>query len=136
MKKILCLASSLFLTVAVLLSSPAGAQDVSPSSPGEQPLSLEVKKFWCMDSRYHIEFSVINKYTYDIRPTVAFKLFEGNTVFAIKRMILDVPAGSDGSDIRKVTLENPCRGDKAAVVGRVFDPRDINRVGIWLNQVP
>ncbi|MBN1104918.1 MAG: hypothetical protein JXL84_16000 [Deltaproteobacteria bacterium] len=126
MKKVLFLVNAFFLLGLILLSSPAGAQF----------LRLDIKEFWCMDGRYHIEFSVVNKYTHDMQVTVAFKLFDEKNLFACKRVLLDVPAGADGSDPHNVSVEAPCRGLNAVLEGKLFDHDDRSRVGIWLMHCP
>lgn len=136
MKRVLLAANFIFLLALVLFSLPAGAQDPASSAPRDELLRLEIKGFWCMDDRYHIEFSVINRYDYEIRPSVAFKLFDKDVLFAVKTVVLDVPAGADGSDTREVSIEETCRGGTVDILGKVFHPRDSNRVRIWLNQSP
>jgi hypothetical protein len=126
MKKVMLLANIFSVLCLILFSSPAEAQF----------LRLDIKEFWCMDDRYQIKFSVVNKYTYNMQITVAFKLSEKETLLACKKVVLDVPASSDGSDVHNVSIEAPCEGASPVLDAKLFTPDDRNRVGIWLMHCP
>ena len=99
-------------------------------------LSLNVKEFSCKEDGYSVKFGVINSYTYGRNPTLAFKVVEGEQVLACETITLNVPAGSDGSDLHEVTFNLRCEDKQLNLQYRIFERRAANRVGVWLEDCP
>lgn len=99
-------------------------------------LDLDVKDFTCSDGKYGLKFGVINHYTYDRNPTIAFKLVRGEQILGCQTVSLNVPAGADGSELQEVYFHLPCKQEGVTIRFRIFERRDRNRVGVWTADCP
>lgn len=119
------LALALFIPLA-LFSLADGAE-----------LSIKVHEFVCRDGHYLVRFGVINTYTYNPQPIVAFKIIRNGQILDCKTTNLDVAPGEDGSPSYRVIFELSCGQDEApSLQYLIFDRRARNRVGIWLGDCP
>jgi hypothetical protein len=107
----------------------------SPLAHGRN-LDIDVKDFTCDGGKYYLRFGVINHYTYDRNPTLAFKLVQGDRVLNCKTVDLYVPAGADGSNVQELYFDLGCEEEVVSLQFRVFERRDRNRVGVWLADCP
>lgn len=120
-------ALALALLMPLALLCPAGGAE----------LSIKVHQFICSDGHYLVRYGMINTYTYNPQPIVAFKVMRGDQVLDCKTAAPDVSPGQDGSPAYSVTFDRSCRPDEAVSLQyRVFDRRARNRVGIWLGDCP
>ncbi|GEM_PF-6644732 len=119
------------LTLALLLFWPAGAicQDL---------IEIKVERFTCDGKQYRILYRVSNKYTYDRKPTIAFRVERDGKVVGCVEETVNLPAGAEDSEPREVTIEVPCDPTDTGQVLKVryFMRRDIDRMGYWLSDCP
>jgi hypothetical protein len=114
------------LVTFVLVASIEGAE-----------LGIKVQQFVCKDSHYTVTFGVINTYTYNPQPIVAFKVVRKDAVLECKSVSLDAAPGEDGTTVRELKFDLPCTPEEtASLQHRVFDRRSRNRVGLWLGDCP
>ena len=125
MRKVLLL--GLVSLLALLFSLP---------SARAQNLDVILGDFYCLEEKYVIKFGVVNSYTFQREPTIAFKILDGKQALACKEVTLTVPAGSDGSEIQEIALDGPCTKGEVTLEARVFDQAVRNRVGPWLSDCP
>jgi hypothetical protein len=97
---------------------------------------LVVEEFSCDEGKYVIRFGVVNEYTYERNPTVAFKILQGGKPLACQSISLSVAAGSDGSEIHQVIINAPCGEEDVNLNARLFPRVERNKAGPWLSDCP
>lgn len=108
-----------------------------PAPVRAQDLDIVVQDFICSGGRYLILFGVVNTYTVERHPAVAFKVLRNGVPAGCKSMTLTVPPGADGSETRKIFIDAPCDEAADTVLNSKIYPRHYwNRVGPWLADCP
>ncbi|PKN61565.1 MAG: hypothetical protein CVU57_28835 [Deltaproteobacteria bacterium HGW-Deltaproteobacteria-15] len=126
--------ASFVLGIGLILEALTLATPVHAANPGN--LSVVLTEFTYDKGKYRIKFGVINKNTYDRRPTIAFKVLDGSRPLSCTRLTLNVPAGSDGSALQEITVDGPAANGEAKVEAMIFDGRNRDRAGPWLSDCP
>jgi hypothetical protein len=119
---LLCIASLLILS---LFSLAHGRE-----------LDLYIKEFKCTKEKYILKFGVINKFTYNRQPTVAFKIRKMDKILACKKIPITVPEGSDGSKVHEVTFDIECGEELLSFSAKLFERSVLNRLNFWLSDCP
>ena len=126
MRKTMLIAGLLWMS-ALLFSSALEAGEID----------VDIKAFVCSEGIYFIRFSVMNHYTYDCNPTIAFKIIKDGRPIACNRITLRVPAGADGSREHEFFIETICsEQDQVTLESRLFKRDHRNEVGPWLGDCP
>ena len=100
-------------------------------------MDVDIKAFVCSEGIYFIRFGVINRYTYDTNPTIAFKIIKDGRPIACERITLRVPPGADGSRKHELFIETICSaGERVTLESRIFKRDRRNEVGPWLGDCP
>lgn len=99
-------------------------------------LDLYIKEFKCKKEKYILKFGVINKFTYNRKPTVAFKIRKMDKILACKKSPINVPEGSDGSKVYEVTFDIECGEELLSFSAKLFERRVLNRLNFWLSDCP
>ena len=100
MKKIYLL-TALFLICTNLFLTSANAKDVE----------IRLNGYECLeDGRVQVRYNLINNRNFDINNVVlGFKVIVDNKPVACKEIKVNVPKGSDGSDIQEIFIEGSCK---------------------------
>ncbi len=107
------------------------------SAPEAGEMDVDIKAFVCSEGVYFIRFGVINRYTYDPNPTIAFKIIKDGRPIACEKIILHVPPGSDGSREHELYIEKACFEEEGVTLeSRIFTRDRRNKVGPWLGDCP
>lgn len=101
-------------------------------------IEVKVERFTCDGDQYRILYSVSNKYTYNRNPTIAFRVERDGDVVGCARETIYLPSGSQGSELREITIDGPCNPTDTSLVLKVryFMRRDIDRMGYWMSGCP
>ena len=99
-------------------------------------LTIDVKESECLEGKYVLKFGMINKYTYNRHPILAFKIMRGDKILACKKISLFVPAGADGSDLHELTFDLECREEGITYQIMIFERRARGKVNFWLSDCP
>jgi len=100
-------------------------------------IDLDIKAFVCSEGIYFIRFNVINRYTYDTNPTIAFKIIKDGRPIACKTITVRVPSGSEGSRTYELFIETICsEEERTTLESRIFKRDRLNEVGPWLGDCP
>jgi hypothetical protein len=100
-------------------------------------MDIDIKTFVCSEGIYFIRYGVINRYTYDTNPTIAFKIIKDGRPIACKRITLRIPSGSDGSRKHDLFIETLCsEEERVTLESRIFKRDRRNEVGPWLGDCP
>ena len=99
-------------------------------------LTINVKESKCLEGKYILKFGMINKYTYNRNPILAFKIIQGDKILACKKISLCVPAGADGSDLHEVAFDLECGEEGITYQLMIFERRASGRVNYWLSDCP
>ena len=100
-------------------------------------MDIDIKAFVCSEGIYFIRFGVINGYTYDMNPIIAFKIIKDGTPIGCGRVALHTPAGADGSREQELFIETICsEREQVTLESKIFKHEQRNAVGPWLGDCP
>ena len=98
-------------------------------------LDIDIKDFLCRDGKYVVLFGIINKFSYNQKPIVAFRVLKGTKPVACKKISVDAPTGADGSAVHEAII-GVCSDEDVILESRIFKQRHRDDVAGWFSGCP